>query len=153
MTADDYPKAVAFYFKVAIADRGGDFGASFQDVSGLSVELETETYVEGGGNAFGYRLPKGVKYQNLILSRGIGPADSRLIRWCKATLEGGLANAIETKLLKVSLLDPDGAPLHAWTFYGAYPVKWQADSFNSQKNDVAIEKIEFAFSSVTREMI
>jgi phage tail-like protein len=152
-TAVDYPKAVAFYFKVAFADGSGDFAASFQDVSGLSVELETETYVEGGGNVFGYRLPKGVKYQNLVLSRSIGPADSRLIRWCTRTLEGGLANAIETKLLKVALLDPEGTILHAWTFQGAYPVKWQADSFNSQKNDVAIEKIEFAFNTVTREMI
>jgi len=151
--AVDYPKAVAFYFKVTIAGSASDVDASFQDVSGLSVELETETYVEGGGNTFGYRLPKGVKYQNLVLSRGMAPTDSPLIVWCKKILEGGLACDIETKLLKVSLLNPDGNILHAWSFAGAYPVKWQADSFNSQKNDVAIEKIEFAFNSVTRERI
>lgn len=151
--APDYPKAVAFYFNVTIGGSGSGVDASFQDISGLSAEMETETYVEGGGNAFGYRLPKGIKYQNLVLSRSIAPASSALIKWCKAVLEGGLAGSIETKTLTVSLLGPDGQPLHTWTFAGAFPVKWQADSFNSQKNDVAIEKIEFAYTGLTREVV
>lgn len=156
--AADYPTAVAFYFDVSITGSGSGVDASFQDVSGLSIEMETETYVEGGGNAFVYRLPKGVKYQNLVLSRGIASAASPLITWCREVLEGGLAKGISTRSLRVSLLAPMNSTrasgpkaLHSWLFTDAYPVKWQADSFNSQKNDVAIEKIELAFSSFRRE--
>ena len=41
----------------------------FQDVSGLSFEIETETFVEGGENRFEYKLPKRIKYPNLVLKR------------------------------------------------------------------------------------
>lgn len=152
----DYPTAVAFYFDVAIVGSGSGVDASFQDVSGLSAEMETEAYAEGGGSPFAYHLPTKIKYQNLVLSRGIAPASSFLIKWCKDVLENGLAKGITTRSLRVSLLAPingQSGPkaLHSWLFTDAYPVKWQAESFNSQKNDVAIEKIEFAFSSFTRE--
>lgn len=147
-----YPSALAFYFGVTIVGGGTSaIDAAFQDVSGLSAEMETETYMEGGGNSFSYHLPKGLKYQNLVLSRGIAPATSTLIKWCRQTLEGGLARSIETKSLQVSLLGPDEKSLYSWSFAGAYPVKWQAESFNSTKNEVAIEKIEFAFNSLTRD--
>jgi phage tail-like protein len=148
-----YPSALSFYFSVTILDGNGKDAVAFQDVSGLSSEIEVETYIEGGGNTYAYRLPKGIKYQNLILSRGIASASSKLIKWCLRTLEGGLIQPIETKFMKISLLGPDAAPLHSWSLTGAYPVKWQAENFNSLKNDVAIEKLEFAFSSLTREKV
>lgn len=154
----DYPRAVAFYFEVAIDGNSQGVDASFQDVSGLSLEMETETYVEGGANGFAYRLPKAIKYSNLVLSRGLASSASPLVRWCKEVMETGLAKGIVTKPLRISLLAPQSRDdsagptiLHTWLFTDAYPVKWQADSFNSTKNEVAIEKIEFAYSSFTRE--
>lgn len=148
----DYPSAFSFYFSVAILD-GGKSGidAAFRDVTGLSAEMETETYMEGGGNTTAYHLPKGLKYQNLVLTRGMAPSTSKLVRWCQRTLEGGLSLPIETKSLKVSLLGPNEQTLHAWSFAGAYPVKWEAEGFNSMKSEIAIEKIELAFSSLKRE--
>ncbi|MBS1189263.1 MAG: phage tail protein [Rhodocyclaceae bacterium] len=140
----------AFYFLVRIGNSGIGKDASFLDVSGLGAEMETETYVEGGENRFVHRLPKGVKHQNLVLSRGLASTSSALVKWCRETLQGGLATAIVTKDLDVWLLDAGGRPLRTWAFTGAYPVKWQAESFNAMKNELAIEKIEFAFQSFTR---
>ncbi|MCE1244197.1 phage tail protein [Oryzomicrobium sp.] len=141
----------AFYFKVKTGAPGSDTDVSFQDVSGIVAEMDLETYNEGGENTFVHRLPKGVKHQNLVVSRGMAAASSPLVTWCKETLEGGLAKPIETRLLQVLLLDAEGNPLRSWSFQGAYPVKWQATEFNSQKNELAIEKIEFAFNGFVRD--
>ena len=64
-----YPPA-GFYFKVEIVGVAGmneDTEQRFQEVSGLSVEIETEELKEGGENRFSYKLPKRAKYPNLVL--------------------------------------------------------------------------------------
>ncbi|MEY2632267.1 MAG: hypothetical protein RIR00_921 [Pseudomonadota bacterium] len=148
---DNYAFVPAFFFKVRIGSPGWGTDTSFQEVSGLSLEMETETVNEGGENRFAYRLPKASRFQNLVLSRGVAPRDSVLVRWCRDTLESGLSQPIKTQPIQVSLLNADGQVLHAWSFDNAYPVKWQAETFSSQKNEIAIEKIELAYNQFTRE--
>ena len=114
-------------------------------------EIETEDVVEGGENRFVHRLPKAVKHPKLVLKRGIAPVDSPLVKWCKSVLEGGLSAAIETKELHVRLLNENKDPLRAWSFVNAYPIKWEIESFNSTKNEVAIEMIELSYDYSTRE--
>ncbi len=48
------------------------------------------------------------------------------------------------KDVTVSLLDEKHAPLAAWSFVGAYPVKWSTSAFNAQQNTLAIETLELA---------
>lgn len=58
--ASYYPPA-CFHFKVELNGVDGadsDSEQRFQEVSGLSVEVETETLNEGGENRFEYKLPK-----------------------------------------------------------------------------------------------
>lgn len=169
-----YPTAFSFYFQVSIGGSSNPRDAAFRDVSGLAVEMETETFVEGGENTMVYRLPKVMKYQNLVLSRGLASRSSPLVTWCIETLQGGLAKRIQTKALIISLLGPgkseseahplisllglgksesEARPLHSWTVVNAYPVKWEVESFNAEKSEVAIEKIEFAFTHFSREPI
>ena len=149
-TMEDEIFPTAFYFTVRIGPPGNQEDTSFQSASGISVEMETQSYNEGGENAFTYRLPKGVKHQNLVLSRGLAPSSSPLVQWCRDTIEAGLAKPIVTKPLQVLLLDERGNPLRGWSFSGAYPVKWQTENFDSLTNKIAIEKIEFAFNGFTR---
>lgn len=151
-----YPTAFSFYFNVSVGNSTDGTDASFRDVSGLVAEMDTETYLEGGDNTMAYRLPKAMTYQNLVLSRGVASRTSPLVKWCVETLQGGLAERIQTKALIISLLGPgktesEARPLHSWTVVNAYPVKWQAESFNAEKSEVAIEKIEFAFTHFYRE--
>jgi phage tail-like protein len=146
-----YPPA-AFFFKVQFRVKSGvlDDDTSFMDVSGIGREMETEDVVEGGENRHIYRLPKQVKYQKLILKRGVASKNSMLITWCKAVLEGGFANQIVTRQIQVSLLNAEGKAIRSWDFDNAYPVKWSVDGFSSTKNDVAIETIELNYSGFTR---
>jgi hypothetical protein len=56
----NYPNAAAFHFMVRVGAPGDANETSFNEVSGMSVEMETENYQEGGENRFIHRLPKGV---------------------------------------------------------------------------------------------
>ena len=145
----DYPPS-AFYFKVEFSSPYGKGDASFQEVSGIGSEIETEDVIEGGENRYVYRLPKSVKHPKLVLKRGIATKNSPLVKWCKSVLEAGFIAPIETVLLRVFLLNEDKDPIRAWDFADVYPVKWEVDPFNSTKNEVAIEKIELSYTCSSR---
>ncbi|QMV15971.1 phage tail protein [Vibrio spartinae] len=134
----------SFYFRVSVPGTSSS-DAAFQEVSGLSKELGTEDVVCGGENRFKYRLPTVATFQNLVLKRGITSAESSLIDWVKDTLDNGLATAIQTKDIKVQLLNENGDVSMSWSFVCAYPVKWSASDLKSQEGEVFIETLEFAY--------
>lgn len=145
----NYPLS-AFYFKVVFALSGSSIDTSFQDVSGISLEMGIDEVEEGGENRFFHKLPKVVKHGNLILKRGIAPADSPLVTWCMDSLEVDMSSTFTVSKVWVYLLDETKSPVRGWIFDNVYPVKWVSDSFNSTKNEVAIETIELAFTTVNR---
>ena len=103
----------AFHFAVTFGSNAKDADGAFREVSGLGLDMDVETVVEGGQNAFVHQLPKAVKHPRLVLSRGIATMESRLLLWCQAVLEGGLAQPIHPKQLHVFLLDEEGGPLRS----------------------------------------
>ena len=119
---------------------------SFKEVSGISMEMDTEEIAEGGNNAYKHRVPTSVKFSNLVLKRGLVPKNSELIGWCMKTLGGGLSQVIETKTIIVNLLDENGNPIQSWSFANAWPVKWSASDLNSMNNEIVIETLEFSYS-------
>lgn len=133
-----------FYFTVSVSGSGGA-DAAFKEVSGLSKELGVEEVVCGGENRFKYRLPTITTFQNLVLKRGVIEQSSPLIEWCKGSLDDGLATAIKTKDVTVSLLDAEGNTSMSWLFTKAYPVKWAASDLKSQEAEVFVETIELAY--------
>ena len=136
----------AFHFQVFFLDVGLlGIDTAFQDVSGIGSQIETEEYREGGSDNFVYHLPKSVKFSNIVLKRGICSASSSLAVWCDSLFNSQFAE-IETRDLSVLLLDEKGFPVRTWHFIGAYPVNWKIDSFNSTKNEVAIEEIEICYN-------
>lgn len=137
----NYPP-VSFYFSVTC--ESGE--ASFQEVSGISKQLDTEEVVAGGENRFTYRLPTVTTHQNLVLKRGLVPAGSGLVQWFADTIGGGMATAIKTQDIVVNLLDESHTPLVSWHFYKAYPLKYQVSNLHSEKNEIAIESMELAYT-------
>lgn len=144
----------SFYFAISIdadADPATSDG-SFQDVSGIGPEFETEAYAEGGENRFVHQLPKGIKHPRLVLKRGLVATASPLLTWAKQTLEGDLATKILTRTVLVNLLDPSGIPLRSWRFSAAYPVRWDVEAFSSTTDIVAVETLEIAYATMTRAL-
>lgn len=78
----NYYPPVGFYFGVSIEGFNDTIDAEFQSVSGLSVDIETEEYAEGGENRFKHKLPVRTKFPNLVLKRGLVVKDSSLLKWC-----------------------------------------------------------------------
>ncbi|WP_457333520.1 phage tail protein [Rhizobacter sp. P5_C2] len=141
---------IAFHFAVLFGSTTSEQEAQFREVSGIGSEMELESVVEGGENRFVHQLPKAVKHPRLVLKRGIAANDSRLVTWCKKTLEGGLARRIQTQVVQVQLLGATSQPLRAWAFDNAYPVKWSFEPLEAKKNEVAIETIELVYTQVLK---
>ena len=146
-----YPPS-AFYFRVVFGKPSEGLDTSFQEVTGIKSELTIEEVIEGGENRFVHQLPKGVKQSKLVLRRGIANQQSPLVQWCQTILEGTLSESFEPKLVYVHLLNPTGTPVRSWSFANAYPVSWEVESFESSKNQVAIEKIELSYNYSKREL-
>ncbi len=126
--------------------------AAFQEVSGIDPHVSIEEVPEGGQNAYVHQLPGVTKHGNLVLKRGYVVKDSRFARWSNQTVGSSLGTPIVTQIVNVCLLGPTGTPVVTWTFGNAWPVKWDASGFNSTRNDVLIETIELAYSTVTRTL-
>lgn len=149
-----YPP-VSFYFSVKLSNAGEIVSSqspdtSFMEVSGISSKMETDIYKEGGNHKCVYNLPTGIKCDNLQLKRGITNKNSDFAKWCLKNLKDDAELKIITGTLEVSLLDREACPLCSWQFKNAYPVKWSVDSFNSKKNELAIETIEICYNSLAR---
>lgn len=140
-----YPP-VAFHFKVSFEGSSGKTDAAFKEVSGINMEMGTEEITEGGNNLFKHRVPTSVKFQNLVLKRGMVAIGSPLVEWCDNTLISGLSQTIETKTVVVHLLNAKSNPLASWNFVNAWPVKWSVSDLNSMNNEVLIETLELSYS-------
>lgn len=147
--ADDYPPP-AFSFKVIFAGASGVFDTSFQEVSGIKATIESESYSELGENNYTLKLPKPPTYSNLVLKRGIANLRSPLVKWCRSIFEGNFSRAIGPMPVQVHLIGQDKVPIRSWSFSNAYPVSWEVESFNSTKNEVAIEVIELRYDYLSR---
>ncbi|MBF9222668.1 phage tail protein [Hymenobacter ruricola] len=140
----------SFYFRLRFAGISSARDNGFQEASGLDVEWEMEEIREGGQNDYAHRLPKTVKYHNLVLRRGFVSANSQLAEWCNSTLSADFTTPLVLHDIQLHLLNAEHKPLAAWAFRDAWPVKWKMSDFRSQENALAIETIEFAFANFQR---
>ena len=145
-----YYPPVGFYFKVQIVGATSMDDAAFSEVSGLDSEIEVEEIKEGGQNAFIHRVPGRAKYGNLILKRGMLVANSQFATWCQGAMRAGASSGILCKNLDVCLLNETGAPLLTWSCVNAWPVKWGVGAFDANRNEIAVETLEFAYRQLTR---
>ncbi|MDX1909701.1 MAG: phage tail protein [Bacteroidia bacterium] len=137
-----YYPPVGFHFVVRFElGKQSDLDIQFQEVSGLAVDLEMESYVEGGENRFTHQLPTRTKYADLSLKRGL-VTDSGLVKWCKDAIENFSFKPLN---LTVSLLNKSHTPLASWQVVGAIPKRWDVSSFNAEQNSVAIETLQLSY--------
>ena len=139
-----WPYPVAFYYKVQIENLGI---LSFSEVSGLNMSITTEHLDEGGTQ--GYDVPTKVSHGNLICKRVISTdLNDQLTEWMNQHFER--YGKVLPKKITVSLLNSDGERHCSWILTDAYPIKWNVNSFSSQKNELAMETMEFAYHEIRR---
>lgn len=116
----------------------------FQKVSGLSSTVETAAIEEGGQNLYTQMLPKRIKYDNLVLERGV-VVGSPLVVEFNVTMS---LFKFSTSNVLVTLLDNTRIPIAAWLFLRAYPVKWTVSDLDANANSVVIETMELSYQSM-----
>lgn len=135
-----YPP-VGFSFWVSFEISNNPVDIAFQDVSGISMELQTEDIVEGGENRFTQKLPMRANYTPLVLKRGL-VVDSKLTDWARDAIEN---LTIKPTTIIVALLNDKKEPLVAYCFLNAYPLKWNISNFNAESSTIVIESLELYY--------
>jgi phage tail-like protein len=133
----DYP-LIGFHFSVSIDGLPRSINDSrFQEVSGLEVEMEMESFAEGGQNRFTWQLPKRARYSDITLKRGKF-TESPLVGWCKDAIENFIFRPVN---ITISLLNEKHEPVQSWYVVNAIPKKWSISNFNAEENSIAVESI------------
>ena len=150
-----YPPA-GFHFKVDFVSVDGlsdDTEQRFQEVSGLTVEVEVEEFKEGGENRFTYKFPKRAKYPNLVLKRGL-LTNTKIVDWLKESMYGYFWATpypyVTTTDIIITLMDEAGNEAAVWNVVQAYPLKMSTSDFKASDNSIVVETIELAYQYFTR---
>ena len=140
---DDDP-FVNFLFRIEVEDVGE---IRCSECSGLSLEVATEEYHEGGENRFTWTLPSQGRPPLPVLKRGIAQGTD-LWDWFVQWLEEGTVAPKEGEVHLLSSPEAGSEPLRVWAFTGGFPVKWTGPELQSLSPEVAFETIEIAHRGI-----
>lgn len=129
------------YFEVDLSGGAVALSGRFTAVSGLGMELEYETYNEGGLNYPRFFF-KEVKPQILTLQEGVvtdTDSVSKLMEMCNR----GMSVPLEGT---VTLKDSFGAPQRVWNIVGAHLQKYLGPDLDANQAAVAVSRIELLYN-------
>ncbi|MEM9117489.1 MAG: phage tail protein [Cyanobacteria bacterium P01_F01_bin.56] len=118
--------------------------ASFSECSGLDIQVDRDTYFEGGVNEEQRIFLKQTKFNDLTLKRGLSD-DLTFWNWLKTLLEDGKA---ERRNINILLFNQAGETIQAWTLKGAVPVGWRTPTLQADSKSVAIEELTLAYEGL-----
>ena len=113
----------------------------FQEVSGLSVEMEMETRAEGGEHRFVHQLPVRAKYGDVTLKRGkfLG---SGVLQWARRALEDFEFKPVN---VMISMLNEQHIPLYNWYLVNAVPKQMEISGINAGNNEILVESMTLTY--------
>lgn len=129
------------YFEVQLSGSGAELSGRFTAVSGLGMELEYDTYNEGGLNYPRFFF-KEVKPQVLVLQQGVvtdADSVSALMGMCNMGMNVPLAGT-------VTLKDSFGASQRVWSISGAHLLKYLGPELDANQAAVAVSRIELLYN-------
>lgn len=139
--AFDYPQA-GFHF-VVVFELFPQFpnDIRFQEVTGLTVSTQFESWAEGGENRFTHQLPKQLQFTDLVLKRGkfLG---SGILHWARKAVEN--FEYKPTNVL-ISLLNEDHMPLYNWYVVNAVPKSLAISGINAMTGQVVVESLTLSY--------
>lgn len=142
----DPPWAARFWLQVD----GMEIGA-FTELGGLGVTIETEDLVEGGQNGYVLKLAKAMRWQNVVLKRGVTDSDALLAwlsRYSGAGLEGQGCRP-ERVNATITVYRTVAKAAHSWHLERVMPVRWSGPRLSSTAHELAIEELEVSHCGLT----
>ncbi len=147
-TTDYFYQTLGFHFKVTFEGlpEGTVEDIRFQSVTGLDVQLDTETIKEGGENRFTHTIPGRTNFPSgLTLKRGLLlPGKSGLTKWFHDAFHREQIVPLQT--VQVSLLNEDHDVLVKWDLSWVWPKSWKIAEFNAERSEVLIETLELNYN-------
>ena len=132
----------SFGFKVEVSIDNNI--ACFQEVSGLSVSINTTDVVEGGLNSTTRKLINGTSYPNIVLKRGL--CSNSMYEWINGFVTGSNIKRLSGD---IRLLDDKGNAVKVFRFTRGIPVKWTGPTLNVMDDNIATETLEIAHEGLT----
>ncbi len=136
---------------------------SFSEVGGLTAQIETEEYYEGGRNVGPHQFVKRGKYPNVTLRRGV-TFNTDIWDWYYQALNGGRAPIRKNGIvilndrgggitnnatgLKIPIIDT--TPVAVWFFSNGLPTKLDGPALKGNGNEIAIESLEIVHEGLVR---
>lgn len=118
--------------------------ATFSECSGLSGEIEVETYQEGGVNSFAHSLPGRASFGNVTMESGFANTTDMWKWFYDATM-----GKIVRKNISIIMHTQTYEEAMRWNLEKAYPVRWEGPSFSAGGTDAAVHSIEIAHHGIT----
>ncbi len=113
----------------------------WQEVSGLTVSTEFESWPEGGENRFAHQLPKSLSFGELVLKRGKFMG-SGVLHWARKAME---QFEYKPTNIMISLLDDEHLPIYNWYVVGAVPKRLEISGINAGNNELLIETLALQY--------
>lgn len=113
----------------------------FMSVSGLAMEVEYETYSEGGSNYPRFFF-KETKPQVLVLEQGVITEADAFVELMKVYVQGGMIPVHG----KITLCDTFGCEKRSWNIEEAYLQKYVGPDLNSNQAAVAVSRVELIYN-------
>lgn len=111
----------------------------FSECSGLEMSLETQDFMEGGGNDTVLKFPTRIKPATLTLKKGLTKR-ADLWNWFYGFVRGGGRRRDGLIIVQNS----EHKPHTVWGFRRGLPTKYSGPQLNASQSQVAIESIEIA---------
>jgi phage tail-like protein len=137
----DDPYAV-YNFQVIVtnvSDDGVAVSGSFNEVSGLELEIPPIEYRTGSEDVTMRKLTGLVKYTNITLKRGI-TGHIGFWQWIVEALNGRVRRTSGS----IIMLDENRQEAMRWNFDRGWPTKYTGPTLSAGKNEVAIETLVLA---------
>ena len=144
-----FSAGASFGFGAGVGTGGGAALAdgSFQECSGLEVEMDVQEYLEGGRNDGVIRRVGRAKYQNLVLKRGMfhpesGTVNRDLWEWLQSIVSG--ERPVPRYDGVVEVLGVGDEVVATWVFDRGLPVRLRGPELNARNGEIAIEELHIA---------
>lgn len=125
-------------FRFAVFFQGSLFG--FQKLTGITREVETETYAEGGLNTKIHIFPKAVRGERILrLEKGVFSGLQHPFYIVGEKIDEPLHLVVSDAL---------GVPLKYYMLTGAIVKKWEVGELQAQQNELLIDRFEISYEDM-----
>ncbi|OCA54275.1 phage tail protein [Photorhabdus namnaonensis] len=117
---------------------------AFQQISGLSRELQTTQLSQGGENARNVWLAEKIQHGRLLLKRGVMTVTPLTLIFDRV-LRGEKTVYADVVIM---LLNENSVPVASWTLSNALPVRWSTGDFDANSNAVLVNSLELRYQDM-----